>query len=213
MQEALAEISVKADFAGYAKVLFVAAMIPNAQKVRKMFMQRKEVRISTFRGGEDVGAVEMFNESVNAFQEQKLAAVQKSMEKWKDAGDRRACVEALRSIVKDIVSPQSAVYGFGPSKQKKFVEFLMLGSCRTVLGMQGDWGMVNGLADIWPVPATSKSMLQKIFPNARSEKQIREGIVALLRVLRHSGGHCFASLVGQLCWWAEQCEGRIDWRE
>ena len=208
----------------FFRVLFIIAMVSNEAVLQeigkdiqtrridyldKLFKQRRKDHKSTFRAGQFAGVVKVDDlaHALDEYCQKCLRKVTPFLTAWKEAKtDRQRCVVQVRNILE--LHEEATVFGFGTYKRKKFAEFLVLAGMANVYGVHFEEQWLNSLSDIWPIPDNSLANLKRIFPDIHKP---RAGIVALMRGLRHSGFHTFATVVAQLCFWGEQRNGRINW--
>ena len=205
------------------RVLCIFAMISNdavmktiGKRIKRnenldaLFKNREDCGLATFRGGQFAGSVSVAELSIflRTFMNKMRNELCPLLYQWSDSKRSKSrCVLIVRQILTRINICRIA--GFGPYKRKKFAEFLILVGIGKIWGnFEQSW--IRYLADVWPVPSNSATMLKEIFPSIKA-KQRRSGIVALLRCLRHHKHLNFPCVIAQLCFWSEQRNGRINW--
>ena len=110
----------------------------------------------------------------------------------------------------DDVVEKKVVRGISQYKCKRILEMLLLACYAGLAGLHAvptDLRVVHG---VYPLPTNSTTALAAIFPDARSDMPKRNCLRLLQNTLK-PGVFDVAMIVGLLCFWREEQDGKLQY--
>ena len=134
-----------------------------------------------------------------------------------DRGDRElAHVNARRHGLLEIIgtmndlAEKKIVGGISYYKCKRILEMLLLACFAGMAGLHAVPADLRVVHAVYPLPRNSTTALAAIFPDARSDTQKRKCMRLLQKTLK-PGVFDIAMIVGLLCFWTEEQDGKLQY--
>ena len=86
-----------------------------------------------------------------------------------------------------MVTCQKAIRGFGPYRQKRFLELLVVAGSVLFGGIALTEAHLDAGLSLWPIACNTKEGIRRIFPGASNVSLQRQCIRLLIRSFSHSG--------------------------